>query len=844
MPALYAPGRNKRRRPAMKSKQLVIALILGLILIVPAASASRAAPDRASAEPATLALEAPAQSALGMAIEPVEPRSPPAGECGQLTPLWAPDSPDYERILKLAQDSCGEALDTATAQTNTEYVYLPLILRAGGGSPPDSGQDSVAQPDLLTDGVNIAPLSSTLHVLPPIGEISGDKNNLDETLTEYLQVSVWQVVGDDYTHLVDFMSEKNTNGLDYIKLQGKQYHVNWDIDKEEIGKEVLIHFTVADLSIGYVTYSPKVGRTLPIKFRIDNHPSIRARVLNEQGLTALEVTSALIDEFQLGAAEIVQLLTDEEYDVLEIGEILRDVFGVSPQEAAQLLANTDSYSASDIAQVLINVFGLVGKALEVSQILKGVGFSASQINDVLTDLFGLDMEDRINILKMIGFRTEVLSGLIYKPLAEKFAPQLRFDAVAVTRGFGFPMSAQLYFSSTLLITPPLKIENTVPGTLQPGPNQPPTYYKIYKTGNQIRILYKWFYGRQRGCSIGVPPLWDIQEDSVHDADWEQVLVTLSEDRSQVAAVTYFQHGGWYTRLANGGDKAKITLIKLYDYGLEFNNGSHPVVYVGSTQHGSYHNSLSWEEAAISYPVSDCFYFGDRRDNLFLPWVTLETEYNLKSMADFEEPWMEETQKGSWRLGTGNGTRRAFNLGSKFVISKSIRITVTGPTTISHTWTFSDSTSTKDDQVVFDVAPAANAEITAYLEKGDFKWGCYEEEYKKNSKCGVSGDAMPGEDFYFLWACKGTDYMWDPTNPDEKKTRGCSRSECRWHDNHELFVPKLVPGVCGQCPPGYSDMGLYCGKGTWPWEWRTRKKHYYWLHYTIPQTDNGLTQKSW
>jgi len=76
----------------MKSKQLVIALILGLILIVPAASASRAVPDRPSAEPATLALEAPAQSALGVAINPVEPRSPPAGECGQLTPLWAPDS--------------------------------------------------------------------------------------------------------------------------------------------------------------------------------------------------------------------------------------------------------------------------------------------------------------------------------------------------------------------------------------------------------------------------------------------------------------------------------------------------------------------------------------------------------------------------------------------------------------------------------------------------------------------------------------------------------------------------------------------------------------------------------
>lgn len=75
----------------MKSKQLLIALILGLVLITLAASASQAMPDRPSAEPATLAFKAPArlpgQDALGGAMDPAEPRSPPAGECGQLTPL-------------------------------------------------------------------------------------------------------------------------------------------------------------------------------------------------------------------------------------------------------------------------------------------------------------------------------------------------------------------------------------------------------------------------------------------------------------------------------------------------------------------------------------------------------------------------------------------------------------------------------------------------------------------------------------------------------------------------------------------------------------------------------------
>jgi hypothetical protein len=104
----------------MKTKQLLIALILGLVLIALAASASQAMPDRPSAEPATLAFKAPArlpgQDALGGAMNPAEPRSPPAGECGQLTPLWAPSHP--------AEPPTSQTPEGIAAQT-----FLPVVAR-------------------------------------------------------------------------------------------------------------------------------------------------------------------------------------------------------------------------------------------------------------------------------------------------------------------------------------------------------------------------------------------------------------------------------------------------------------------------------------------------------------------------------------------------------------------------------------------------------------------------------------------------------------------------------------------------------------------------------------------
>jgi hypothetical protein len=56
------------------------------------------------------------------------------------------------------------------------------------------------------------------------------------------------------------------------------------------------------------------------------------------------------------------------------------------------------------------------------------------------------------------------------------------------------------------------------------------------------------------------------------------MVTTAQSGA-IAAVTYFQHNGYYTRMAGNN-------------GVPLHEGTHPIVLVGKVNHGSYHdNSL-------------------------------------------------------------------------------------------------------------------------------------------------------------------------------------------------------------------------------------------------------------
>ncbi|MHC4183923.1 MAG: S-layer homology domain-containing protein [Planctomycetota bacterium] len=397
------------------------------------------------------------------------------------------------------------------------------------------------------------------------------------------------------------------------------------------------------------------------------------------------------------------------------------------------------------------------------------------------------------------------SDLVSLSVIENFAPQLRFDHNAGT----FPMSAQEYF------------ENAIEGPFSFGSNEdvatlttpglyPPTYYKAFMVGNQIRIMYWWFYGYQPGCYTAAD-IFCMFLAGDHHGDWERVMVILSEDQSSVAAVTFWQHKGWYTRLAENADMAKETPDTSFGDGLEF-DGTHPVIYVGKNQHGSYFNQGGNYGAHVCYRWPACGYFDDFRNNEDNLAYRLDTWSNLVSLSDQAEPWMLESALDNYlQIGTGDGITTIFNLDSKYVLANSVNIWVDDILLNVNAWSFSDGTGINGkDQIVLNFAPYAGALITALYDKGDFTWGPGGEE-------GVYGHPIhisTLENVRALVAC------WGYTDPNFG-TAGCYHSQCRYLDNHVDYnccTGKEFPGRC-----------------------IAPDQNYYEIDSPIPQCDHGLCQ---
>lgn len=220
-------------------------------------------------------------------------------------------------------------------------------------------------------------------------------------------------------------------------------------------------------------------------------------------------------------------------------------------------------------------------------------------------------------------------------LVSKFAPVLKFDRAAV----GYPMSAQPFYEAMQRANAGQAFErpeNTDRASLQSG--NVPTYYQVRTYGQQTRIHYWWFYGYQHPCFAG---------EGAHNGDWEHIMVTLAEDKSKVAAVTYSQHNGSYTRIAGPRDAPCTPAGSGRCAGSRgfASEGSHPVVYVGKYAHGSYHNSNDFGPPG----VGGCAYYGDYRN----PASTqdhLQTATRLIDLDGDEEAWLAADRQGGFSWG--------------------------------------------------------------------------------------------------------------------------------------------------------------------------------------------------
>jgi thiol-disulfide isomerase/thioredoxin/uncharacterized membrane protein YphA (DoxX/SURF4 family) len=252
-----------------------------------------------------------------------------------------------------------EPADNVTADAEGKY-------EAPGQNKKANDSTSAA----YTDSCSLPPLSSILHLLTPLGQDRENITKVDQTIIDFLQVTICEVNGDQCTQTYQFTSQKTNNGLDYIKLQNKFYHVNWNISKADVGEKFEIHFIVAGLDIGKVDYLPKNGQTVPIRFYFDNHPSTRARVLHEQGYSDLEIAQVLVAEFNLSAGSL--------------SLVLKNDLGLPALEAAQILQSLNS-SPVEITFAMKCAYEL--DSYNAGLILKQLGFNDYTIQSCLIEVY-------------------------------------------------------------------------------------------------------------------------------------------------------------------------------------------------------------------------------------------------------------------------------------------------------------------------------------------------------------------------------------------------------------------------------------------------------------------------
>ncbi|HEX5589335.1 MAG TPA: hypothetical protein VFX65_03475 [Candidatus Limnocylindrales bacterium] len=195
---------------------------------------------------------------------------------------------------------------------------------------------SVLVPVPRAMGAEPADYGEPFHFLEPLAPPAGDAADFDETLLDHLVVSICRVEGVACTPVKTLTSASSLSERLRIGFtQGAEayYLANWDTQKLKLSPDTFrVTVTVEGLTLGSVDVGPaqykSFGRTWPIKFIVENDPTIRVRILRAAGESASQVAHAIKSEFNLGPEAVAALLAADldPYSQAEIDLALAGVF--------------------------------------------------------------------------------------------------------------------------------------------------------------------------------------------------------------------------------------------------------------------------------------------------------------------------------------------------------------------------------------------------------------------------------------------------------------------------------------------------------------------------------------
>ncbi|XP_071543377.1 uncharacterized protein [Panulirus ornatus] len=201
----------------------------------------------------------------------------------------------------------------------------------------------------------------------------------------------------------------------------------------------------------------------------------------------------------------------------------------------------------------------------------------------------------------------------FAQIAEDYAPLLRFDKKEGEGNLCFPHNAADFYAQRMAGDWSRKC-NTDYNSLATG--QIPTYWHAMTCGYHLHIAYWNFYGYNADCDCC---------SGERDAWWEYMVVKIRDWDlyPRLHEVMFGQKKGWYTRIPG----------HYQTFG-----GTHPVAFVGKTNHGYYHNDGG---------SGTCCYYEDYRNPGGVD-KRLQTWKNLVELKrEGGDPWMTDSNPNPW-----------------------------------------------------------------------------------------------------------------------------------------------------------------------------------------------------
>ncbi|HET7182083.1 MAG TPA: hypothetical protein VFI15_07620, partial [Candidatus Limnocylindrales bacterium] len=174
---------------------------------------------------------------------------------------------------------------------------LAAATPAFGKTPAADASTPAGAAPTTASTTSLSSYGEPFHFLPPLGVEAGNAANFDASLLDGLIVTICRVEGSACTPVKTLTSTSTLSErlrIGQTSGEDSYYLANWDVSKLRLEPySFRVTVTIARLQVGSIDVGPSTyksfGRTWPIKFRIENNPVIRVRVLHEAGKGASQI---------------------------------------------------------------------------------------------------------------------------------------------------------------------------------------------------------------------------------------------------------------------------------------------------------------------------------------------------------------------------------------------------------------------------------------------------------------------------------------------------------------------------------------------------------------------------